>query len=257
MTTRQDQTQLKLNSLFQKVNIRTKSSLREERIQKFGDKIIIDIPLNDIILRDQIRKDISQETIKNLANDINQKGLINPVLVMKHQDKPNKFYLLLGEHRFRAFKFLSRTTIPCIVRDFFEDENKLKLLQLAENMHRVDVHPVEIADTLLSVKKNTGYTLEKIAKLVGRRLDTIKQYSRIYNLSLELKNHYRVNKFTKNQILKDIAKRNNNTLPLPMKETFVKIPETIIYQDEDIETKQKKLKDLKKQIAYIEKYISN
>ncbi|RAP28760.1 hypothetical protein DID78_04505 [Candidatus Marinamargulisbacteria bacterium SCGC AG-343-D04] len=204
---------LEQHSLFtQKSPISTKSDLTKDQIEKYGDKIIIDIPLSRIISQPQVRQSFEEKNIKELAEDIELKGLIHPITVMKHPEIDDKYILLIGGNRFLAFKYLNKPSIPSIIKNYTKDDTHLELLQLAENMHRTDLNTIELANAIMKIKEKTGYTLANIAKLIGRNVDSIKQYSRISKLSNKEKDHHIKNKSTKNDILIYLAKKDKETI---------------------------------------------
>jgi ParB/RepB/Spo0J family partition protein len=196
------------HSLFKKnIQISSKSDLINDKLNKHGEKIILDIALSNIESMPQVRKTFEVDKIKRLAEDIQINGMIHPITIMKHPKKENKYVLLIGGNRVLACKYLNQDTIPCIVKDYQEDQAKNSLIQLAENMHRMDLNPVELAEAVMRIKEKTGYTLSQLAKRLGRTIDSLKQYSRINKLS-ETEKHYHIeNKSTKNEILMYLAER--------------------------------------------------
>ena len=168
------------HSLFKKpLSINDKNDIIKDRIERFGEKIIVDIPLDQIEIHPQVRKSFDTSKIKDLSEDISKKGLIHPVTVMKHKDKVNAFILLIGGNRYQAFKTLKKQTIPTIVKSYTEDSVQIQLIQLAENMHRTDINPIELSEALKEIKIKAKLSLSQLAKAVGRNIDSIKQYSRI------------------------------------------------------------------------------
>ncbi len=200
---------LSQHSLFtEKATIATPDDLTEQKIEKYGDKIIIDIPLKQIETQPQVRKSFEKNEIIELAEDIHSKGLIHPITIMKHPTESKKYLLLIGGNRYQAYQHLNRKKIPCIIKDYNDNSAQNALLQLAENMHRTDINPIELADALMKIKDETNFTLEQIAKAVGRNLDSIKQYSRISKLSAKEKETLIQQKATKNEILSYLAEKN-------------------------------------------------
>ena len=196
------------HSLFkQKKSIFSKQELIEERIELLGDKIILELNLDDIEIHPQVRTFFDKKRIEELAHDINEQGLLHPITVMKHPQKVHTYILVVGGNRFKAFQLLNRPQIPAIIKPFTENNSEIKLVQLSENLHRSDLNPIEFANALTSIKAETHYTLEQIAKIVGRTIDSIKQYSRISKLSDKEKEFHIKQKSTKNDILKYLAKR--------------------------------------------------
>ena len=242
------------HSLFtNKKTIQSKEDLINKKIKQYGEKIIIDIPINTIETKPQVRKTFDQSKIDLLAQDIDSKGLIHPVTVMNNPNNKNSFILIIGGNRLEAFKKLKKKTIPAIIKEFSDNEGDLQLLQLAENMHRNDLNPVELAEALASIKKITGLTLDQIAKTVGRSLDSIKQYSRISNLSKKEKDFHIRQKSTKNEILHYLAKKSKNSNDKKTLE-FIKIEDKSKKTNKKITESDKKI--LLKQITDAEKFIS-
>lgn len=190
--------------------VHSKEDLINKKINLHGEKVIIDIPLNLIEVRPQVRKTFDKSKINLLAEDIKSKGLIHPITVMQHDKKNNYFILIIGGNRLEAFKLLCKKNIPAIVKKYSNNDGDIQLLQLAENMHRNDLNPVELADALFNIKKLTGLTLDQIANAVGRSIDSIKQYSRISKLTKSEKEFHIKNKSTKNEILLHMAKSKKN-----------------------------------------------
>lgn len=75
------------------------------------------------------------------------------------------YEIVYGARRYRAGKIAKLTAAPCIVRDLTDDE--LLDLQLLENMHREDLHPIDEARDYDQLRKR-GKTLDQIAGRVGR-----------------------------------------------------------------------------------------
>ncbi|MAQ64062.1 hypothetical protein CL647_06835 [bacterium] len=196
------------HSLFKKKTpIATKSDLIKNHINTHGDKIIVDIPLLQIITTPQVRRHFDNDKIIQLAEDIEQKGLIHPITIMKHPKEKETYILLIGGNRLNAAHYLNWETIPSIVKEYNDNTAQNEILQLAENMHRMNLNPIELSEAVIRIKEQTGYTLTKLAKVLGRNIDSIKQYSRINKLSESEKTYHIEQKSTKNDILAYLAKR--------------------------------------------------
>jgi len=199
------------HSLFQnKAPIATQADIRDNYLALHGDKIIIDIPLTQIISPQQVRKTFKKEKIIQLAQDIQQKGLIHPITVMKHPTEKDTYILLIGGNRLNAALYLNWESIPAIVKDYNDDTTQNEIMQLAENMHRMNLNPIELSEAVMKIKDQTGYTFAKLAKILGRTVDSIKQYSRINKLSQSEKEFHILNHSTKNDILTYLSKKEIN-----------------------------------------------
>ncbi|MDT0123922.1 ParB N-terminal domain-containing protein [Paenibacillus sp. RRE4] len=89
--------------------------------------MILLIEINKIKVSDRIRKDFSG--IEELAKDIEQNGLINPILVTPD------YQLIAGERRLRAHQYLERKKVPVRVMEIEDYEHQLRL-EISENEHR-------------------------------------------------------------------------------------------------------------------------
>ena len=106
---------------------------------------IVNIPINDIVVKER-KRGLSEGKVREIANSIDEIGLINPITI----DIDNN--LIAGFHRYSAFKLLNRDTIPAIL---YEEENKLKreLIEIDENLIRYNFHYTEEGDMLLERKR--------------------------------------------------------------------------------------------------------
>ncbi len=98
------------------------------------------IRIEDIEVRPQIRKEFDEGSIECLAKSLKEHGLLQPIVVAKKRE--GGFLLVAGERRLRAAKKLGWFSIPAVVVDE-GDEDRLKLMQLIENVQRKDLNLVE------------------------------------------------------------------------------------------------------------------
>lgn|GEM_PF-2186889 len=85
------------------------------------------IDTNKIKVSDRIRKDFGG--IEELAKDIEQNGLINPIVVTPD------YQLIAGERRLRAHQYLGRKEVVVRVMEISDFEHQLRL-EISENEHR-------------------------------------------------------------------------------------------------------------------------
>lgn len=119
------------------------------------------IPVNLIRCNAQVRTEFDDETIAELAADIAERGLIQPVLLRRGE---NAYLMVAGERRFRAAKLAGLELIPAILSDL--DNETASAIQIAENIQREDL---SLADTATAVRKlyelNNNSVTETAAKL--------------------------------------------------------------------------------------------
>jgi ParB family chromosome partitioning protein len=70
--------------------------------------------VSELNVRKTLTSDEDETGISDLANDIRNNGLINPITVRKLGDK---YEIIAGQRRYLACKLLNRKTIPCSIVD--------------------------------------------------------------------------------------------------------------------------------------------
>src|SRR5688572_22295718 len=63
----------------------------------------------------QPRTQFDEVFIRELADSIREKGLIQPISVGRDEEKADHYIIYAGEQRYRAFALLGRDTIPAIL----------------------------------------------------------------------------------------------------------------------------------------------
>ncbi len=101
--------------------------------------------------------------VEELAADVGVHGILQNLLV---RPKGKRFEVVFGARRYRAAKLAKLETIPCAVREL--DDAATLELQIVENSHREDVHPLEEADGYQTLHEKHGYSVEEIAAKVGK-----------------------------------------------------------------------------------------
>jgi len=130
----------------------------------------------------QPRKKFDEEKIKELASSIKERGVLQPIVVVKSNDD---FLLVVGERRLRASKLAGLKKIPAIIREF--EEKDLLINAVLENLQRENLNPVEISDALFEMNKKMNMTQEEIGKLLGIDRATVSNFIRLQNLAKEAK----------------------------------------------------------------------
>jgi ParB family chromosome partitioning protein len=128
----------------------------------------------------QPRKKFSAEKIKELAESLEETGLIQPVVVYKDKNDDNKYYLMVGERRWRAAQYLKWKRIPAIIRDITQDE--IIVGALVENIQREDLNAIEVAEGIEMLINEMGLTQEKAGQRLGMNRSTLTNYLRLLKL---------------------------------------------------------------------------
>ncbi len=125
---------------------------------------ILMIPVGRLLPNpEQPRKHFSEEKIISLADTIKKEGVISPLIVIK---KDNTYLIVAGERRYRASIIAGLDELPCIVRDLHSDD--ILTISLIENIQREDLNPIEEAMGVKDILSKTGFTHEKVAKILGK-----------------------------------------------------------------------------------------
>jgi ParB/RepB/Spo0J family partition protein len=116
------------------------------------------------------RKRFSEQHLNELADNIRQYGVMQPILVRPIAGKKPTFEIVAGERRWRASKIAEQTHIPAMVREM-PDLDALRM-QVFENLHRDDLHPMEEAEGFSQLLRKSqdliGMTVDELALKVGK-----------------------------------------------------------------------------------------
>lgn len=129
----------------------------------------------------QPRQVFSESSINELAESIEQHGIIQPLIVTKTE---KGYELIAGERRLRASKKIGLETVPIIVREI--DEQKKLEVALIENIQRESLNPIETAIAYQKLIDEFNLTQEKVAKRVGKSRPVITNSLRLMNLPDEI-----------------------------------------------------------------------
>ena len=130
----------------------------------------------------QPRKVFSDDELVELAESIEQHGLIQPIAVRKVGDR---YQLISGERRTRATKLAGLSTIKAQVYENLDDKAMAEWA-LIENIQRVDLNPVEVAKSYQQLIDNHGYTHEDLSKIVSKSRSAITNALRLLKLPAQV-----------------------------------------------------------------------
>ena len=140
-------------------------------------------PIEDIRPnKEQPRKTFVNEKLEELAASIREKGIIQPLVVVK---KAGHYELIAGERRWRAAQKAGLREVPVVIQDVSE-ETALEMA-LIENIQREDLNAIEEADAYHALLERFSLTQEELAKRVGKERSTIANALRLLRLPAEIK----------------------------------------------------------------------
>lgn len=142
----------------------------DDRIFKLNDEKLLKgalldkIALSKITVKKQVRTKFNDDSIAELAANIKENGLIQPLVV--HREGA-KYVLICGERRFRAMSTISDMhEAPCFILENKTAE-ELMAIQFSENSAREQLHYIDQADSIYGYKKLTGASERKIQAALG------------------------------------------------------------------------------------------
>ncbi len=157
-----------------------------------GSKFPVDQELRDSLRRIsvdaitpnpyQARTVWNEEDLGELTESIKANGIIQPIVV-----RPSGvgYELIAGERRFRAAQRASLTEIPALVRQATDEQ--LHEWALVENIHRVDLNPIERAKAYREYVDCFSLTQAEAAERLGEGRSVVANYLRLLDLPQEIK----------------------------------------------------------------------
>jgi ParB family chromosome partitioning protein len=160
----------------------------------------------------QPRKEFAEESIRELAASIKEYGVLQPLIVTPHE---GAYMLIAGERRWRASQLAGLTHVPAIVRTLKELE-RLEIA-LIENVQRVDLSPLEQAESIEYLHRQFGTSYTEIAKRLGKGNSTVANIVRLMQLPEKAKEALRNSKISEGHAravlaLKDHADKQDELL---------------------------------------------
>ncbi len=125
----------------------------------------------------QPRRKFHDHTLSELADNIRQHGLMQPILVRK---KGKTFEIIAGERRWRASQLAGLKTVDVIVKDLSDEDSFL--WALVENIQREDLNPIEEAQAYRHIVDQRGLTQEQLSEIVGKDRSSVANALRLLKL---------------------------------------------------------------------------
>jgi ParB family chromosome partitioning protein len=134
----------------------------------------------------QPRQVFDDEALAELVHSIREFGLMQPIVVRAvdgaQRSGGQRYQLVMGERRWRAAQAAGMTAIPAIVRETAEDN--LLRDALLENIHRVQLNPLEEAAAYQQLLDEFGVTHDELAARIGRSRPLITNMIRLLRLPI-------------------------------------------------------------------------
>jgi ParB family chromosome partitioning protein len=160
------------------------------------DAVYQEVPIAAIVPNPrQPRQVFDEEALAELAHSISEFGLLQPIVVRALPAEPAigqppaepaigqpgvRYQLIMGERRWRAAQQAGLDRIPAIVRGTADDA--MLRDALLENIHRVQLNPLEEAAAYQQLLEDFGVTHEQLAARIGRSRPVITNTIRLLKL---------------------------------------------------------------------------
>jgi ParB family transcriptional regulator, chromosome partitioning protein len=126
----------------------------------------------------QPRRQFDDEALAELAHSIKEFGLLQPIVV--RETGRGRYQLIMGERRWRAAQQAQLETLPAIVRQ--TEDDALLRDALLENIHRVQLNPLEEAAAYEQLLAEFGVTHDQLADRLGRSRPVVTNMIRLLRL---------------------------------------------------------------------------
>jgi ParB family chromosome partitioning protein len=130
----------------------------------------------------QPRRDMREESLKDLADSIKAQGVVQPIVVRPLDER--RFEIIAGERRWRAAQMAGLESVPAVVRDV-PDKTAIAIA-LIENIQRADLNPLEEAEALQRLISEFQMTHQQASEAVGRSRAAVTNLLRLLELTREV-----------------------------------------------------------------------
>lgn len=185
--------------------------------------------LSDITVPAHRARGLDAAAVDRLADSITRLGLQTPI-TLRYDTDADDIMLVAGLHRLEAARKLGWATIPAVYTE--GDADQARMWEIAENLHRADLSPIERAEHIeewrkLSAKvahdappsggeqpKEAG--VRKTARELGVSHKTVQRATAIANLPTDVKEKAKAERWTQKQAL--AATKPPKPIPAPTSE---------------------------------------
>ena len=132
--------------------------------------------------RDQPRKGFDEKSLSELAESIEQHGVLQPLVVRPLTN--GGYQLVAGERRWRAARIAGLTEVPVVIKELTDEE--VIEIAMIENLQREDLNPLEEALGYRYMMDELNITQEQAAEKVGKSRPAVANAIRLLRLPDEV-----------------------------------------------------------------------
>ncbi|HEC39764.1 hypothetical protein LCGC14_0525780 [marine sediment metagenome] len=130
------------------------------------------------------RKSIDDSKIDDLAKSIEETVLLHPIYVVSKEN--DEYELVSGQRRKLAYIKLNRKTVLARIL-INPTENELLRIVIIENIQRVNVDQIEMANAIETLYKMVNGNYIKVANQIGKSVSTVRMYHHLIKLTENIK----------------------------------------------------------------------
>lgn len=128
----------------------------------------------------QPRQDMDEDALKELAESIAQRGVLQPLLVRPKPGAPGQYQIIAGERRWRASQRAQIHEIPVLIRELSDAD--AMAAGLVENLQRENLNVVEEAEGYKRLIEEFKLSHDKLAEAIGKSRSHITNILRLLQL---------------------------------------------------------------------------
>ena len=128
----------------------------------------------------QPRKIFDEDSLEDLTNSIQQRGILQPIIVRQSNNNETKFEIIAGERRWLAAQKAGLHEVPVVITE--ADDLKSLEFAIVENVQRSDLNPLEEAQGYKRLIDEFNYDQEKVSKFIGKSRSHITNCLRLLTL---------------------------------------------------------------------------
>jgi len=131
--------------------------------------------------RFQPRQNYDEAKLADLKASIKEKGVLQPILVRKHE---SGYEVIAGQRRLMAARALGLEQVPVLVKNVTDRE--ALVLALVENIQREELNAIEEAQGFKRLMEEFQFTQESVAQAIGKDRTTVTNLLRLLRLPAEI-----------------------------------------------------------------------
>ena len=158
----------------------------------------------------QPRKSFNEELLKQLADSIKDKGVLQPIIVKEIKGKEKAWQIIAGERRWRAAQMAGLHEIPVHIKNIKDEE--VAIIALIENIQRENLSAIDEAKGYKKVMEKFSITHEELSTTMHRSRAYISNFIRLLSLPKDVQKLLEDKKINVGQARPLIGKPNSSAL---------------------------------------------